>query len=40
MKAKLKQIAWLILIWGNSVVILALIALFFRFLMTWAGFKT
>ncbi len=40
MKAKLRQIIWLIFIWSCSVVVLALIALFFRFLMHWAGFKT
>lgn len=40
MNTKLRQILWLILIWGSSIAMLALIALLFRLLMTWAGFKT
>ncbi|WP_278042715.1 DUF2474 domain-containing protein [Legionella rowbothamii] len=35
-----KRLGWLMLIWGSSVCVLALIALFFRCLMTYAGLKT
>ncbi|MFC3908039.1 DUF2474 domain-containing protein [Legionella dresdenensis] len=35
-----KRWGWLIIIWTSSVCVLALAALFFRCLMTWAGFKS
>ncbi|EHL30821.1 DUF2474 domain-containing protein [Legionella drancourtii] len=33
-----KRLGWLMLIWASSVGFLALIALFFRLLMTYAGY--
>lgn len=35
-----KRLGWLMFIWASSVGVLALIALFFRCLMTYAGLKT
>ncbi|WP_213979001.1 DUF2474 domain-containing protein [Sphingomonas sp. dw_22] len=33
----LRRIGWLVLIWTASVVALAIVAMFFRLLMGWAG---
>jgi len=33
------QLLWLVIIWGGSVMALAMVGLFFRVLMTSAGFK-
>ena len=35
-----KRLFWLVLIWGGSVMALALVGMFFRLLMTAAGFKS
>lgn len=36
----LKRLFWLVVIWGGSVLTLALVGMFFRLLMTAAGFKS
>ena len=36
----LKRLMWLVILWGGSVLALALVGLFFRVLMTAAGFKS
>ena len=35
-----KRLMWLVIIWGSSVLALALVGMFFRVLMTAAGFKS
>ncbi len=35
-----KRLFWLVLIWGGSVLALAVVGMFFRLLMTAAGFKS
>ena len=35
-----KRLFWLAVIWGGSVMALALVGMFFRLLMTAAGFKS
>lgn len=35
-----KRLMWLTIIWGGSVMALALVGMFFRVLMTAAGFKS
>ncbi|WP_072094342.1 DUF2474 domain-containing protein [Klebsiella sp. RIT-PI-d] len=35
-----KRLLWLVAIWGGSVLALALVGMFFRLLMTAAGFKS
>ncbi|WP_312947058.1 DUF2474 domain-containing protein [Superficieibacter sp.] len=36
----LKRLFWLAIIWGGSVLALALVGMFFRLLMSAAGFKS
>ncbi|WP_437889768.1 DUF2474 domain-containing protein [Phytobacter sp. V91] len=33
------RLLWLAILWGGSVMSLALVGLLFRLLMAWAGFK-
>ncbi len=35
-----KRLMWMVIIWGGSVLALALVGMFFRVLMTTAGFKS
>ncbi len=35
-----KSLMWMVIIWGGSVLALALVGMFFRVLMTAAGFKS
>ncbi|MEL2243421.1 DUF2474 domain-containing protein [Leclercia adecarboxylata] len=35
-----KRLMWMVIIWGGSVLTLALVGMFFRVLMTAAGFKS
>ncbi|WP_312068991.1 DUF2474 domain-containing protein [Lelliottia nimipressuralis] len=35
-----KRLMWLAIIWGSSVLALAAVGMFFRILMTAAGFKS
>jgi len=35
-----KRLMWMVIIWGGSVLALALVGFFFRLLMTAAGFKS
>jgi len=35
-----KRLMWMVIIWGSSVLALALVGMFFRVLMTAAGFKS
>jgi len=35
-----KRLFWLVVIWGGSVLALAVVGMFFRLLMTAAGFKS
>jgi len=35
-----KRLMWMVIIWGGSVLALALVGMFFRVLMTAAGFKS
>lgn len=35
-----KRLFWLVILWGGSVLTLALVGMFFRLIMTSAGFKS
>ncbi len=35
-----KRLMWMVIIWGGSVLALALVGMFFRVLMSAAGFKS
>ncbi len=35
-----KRLMWMVIIWGGSVLALALVGMFFRVLMNEAGFKS